>query len=209
MEGGFENYAASTLNGTLSTAVWSVSSNTNSTTKAILNNAAVARTGSKYASHTTQVATNIRLQSPTTATAANAPAPNTTYTVQYYYNTTTDQTASLQGAIYNTATDSKSGLVTSTYLSGVWVKATYTATTNVAAVVASANFAGVRHAAILHLQQLQRFQRFLLPQQRHSMWVGRHLLMQTKQVIWWCVMPLTQLVSLFQIQMVFMAWVIP
>ncbi|MFZ4106736.1 hypothetical protein, partial [Flavobacterium sp.] len=79
MEGGFENYAASTLNGTLSTAVWSVSSNTNSTTKAILNNAAVARTGSKYASHTTQVATNIRLQSPTTATAANAPAPNTTY----------------------------------------------------------------------------------------------------------------------------------
>ena len=144
MEGGFENYAASTLTGTLSPTVWSVSSNNNSTVKAILSNAAVARTGSKYASHTTAT-TTVRLQSPTTATAANAPVPNTTHTVQYYYNTTTDQTLSLQGSTYNTAADSKSGLVTSTYSSGVWVKATYTATINAAAVVASANFAAVRH----------------------------------------------------------------
>ena len=147
MEGGFENYAASTLAGTLSTTVWSVNSTGKSSVRAILNNAAVARTGSKYASHTT-TDTTVRLQSPTTATTANAPAANANHTVQYYYNTTTDQTASLQGAIYNTATDSKSGLVTSTYSSGVWVKATYTATTNAAAVVASTNFAGVRHAAI-------------------------------------------------------------
>ncbi|MFZ4670772.1 MAG: chondroitinase-B domain-containing protein, partial [Flavobacterium sp.] len=147
MEGGFENYAASTLAGTLSTTVWSVNSTGKSPVRAILNNAAVARTGSKYASHTTNDVTT-RIQSPTTATAANAPAANTNHTVQFYYNTTTDQTASLQGSIYNTTNDSKSGLVTSTYSSGVWVKATYTATTNTVAAGASTNFAGVRHLAI-------------------------------------------------------------
>ena len=144
MEGGFENYAASTLSGTLSPTVWSVSSNANSSVKAILDNATIARTGSKYASHTT-IAATVRLQSPTTATPANAPAPGVIHTVQYYYNTTTDQTTSLQGSTYNDATNSKSGLVTSTYSSGTWVKATYTATINAAAVVASTNFAGVRH----------------------------------------------------------------
>lgn len=146
MEGGFENYAASTLSNVLSPTVWSVSSNSNSTVKAILSNVAVARTGSKYVSHTT-IATGQRLQSPTTAIAANAPVPSTNYTVQYYYNTTTEQTASLQGIIYNDASNNKNGLLTSTYSSGTWVKGTYTATINAAAVVASTNFAGVRHVA--------------------------------------------------------------
>ena len=148
MDGGFEGQSATlsgtTIPGALSTTSWSVSSGTNSTTKLLINDPTVARTGNKYASHTTQAAT-VRLQSPTTSTTANAPIPGQQHTVQYYYKTTTDQTNSLQGSIYNDATNSKSGLTTSSYQSGVWTKASYTATINIAAVVANTNFAGVRH----------------------------------------------------------------
>jgi hypothetical protein len=148
MEGGFEKYSASTLS-TISTTAWSVSSTGNSSTKAILSDAAAARSGSKYASHTT-TNTTVRLQTPYTTTIANAPLTNTPYTIQYYYKTTTDQTNSLQGGIYNNTTNgatnnSKNALVTSTYASGVWTKAYVSLTSNSDAVSAATNFACVRH----------------------------------------------------------------
>jgi hypothetical protein len=153
MDGGFEGQSATlagtTIPGTLSASSWSVSPSSTSTTKLIINNPALARTGNKYASHATTT-TTARLQSPTSVNVINAPAVSTQYTVQYYYKTTTDQTTSLQGSIYNDNTtgvsnNSKSALVTSSYQSGVWTKATVALTTNTAAVVSSTNFAGVRY----------------------------------------------------------------
>ena len=153
MDGGFEGQTATlagaTIPGALSATSWSVSPSSTSTTKLMINNPALARTGNKYASHATSV-TTARLQSPTSANVLNAPTVSTQYTVQYYYKTTTDQTTSLQGSIYNDNTsgvpnNSKSSLVTSTYQSGIWTKATVTLTTNTAAVVSSTNFAGVRY----------------------------------------------------------------
>ncbi|MFZ4105946.1 T9SS type A sorting domain-containing protein [Flavobacterium sp.] len=153
MDGGFEGQTATltgaTIPGSLSATSWSVSPSSTSTTKLMINNPALARTGNKYASHATSV-TTARLQSPTSANVINAPTVSTQYTVQYYYKTTTDQTTSLQGSIYNDNTsgvpnNSKSSLVMSTYQSGIWTKATVTLTTNTAAVVSSTNFAGVRY----------------------------------------------------------------
>ena len=155
MDGGFEGQTAtiagSTISGTLSTSAWSVSSTTNSSTRLMILDANAARSGNKYASHTTTSTTG-RLQSPTTATAANAPAAGTSYTVQYYYKTTTDQTTagatqSLQGSIYNdnSLSYSKSTTVTSNYQYGVWTKAYCTLTTNSGAPGANQNFAAVRH----------------------------------------------------------------
>ena len=153
MDGGFEGQTATssgtTMSQVLSSSAWTVSSNTNSTIKLLINNPASARTGNNYASHSTAAA-NVRLQSPTTATTSNAPTPGLQYTVQYYYKTSTDQTTagatqSLQGSIYNDATNSKSGVIISTYQSGVWTKGTYTAVINSATVAASTNFAGVRY----------------------------------------------------------------
>ena len=153
MDGGFEGQTATiagtTIPGTLSATSWSVSPSSSATTKLMINNPALARTGNKYASHATTT-TTARLQSPTSATVINAPTVSTQYTVQYYYKTTTDQTLSLQGSIYNDVTtgvsnNSKSALVTSTYQSGVWTKATVTLTTNTATVISNTNFAGVRY----------------------------------------------------------------
>jgi hypothetical protein len=152
MDGGFENQTAGNISGTLSTTAWSVSSTSNSSVRSIINDASNARTGAKYASHTT-TNTTVRLQSPYTATVANAPAPSTQFTIQYYYKTITDQTtpgatASLQGGIYNTTvsgSNSKSTLVTSTFVSGVWTKAYVTLNSNTDAVSATTNFACVRH----------------------------------------------------------------
>ncbi len=148
MDGGFEGQTATTsISGTASTTAWTVSSTGNSSTRAIVSDAAIARSGSKFASHTT-TATTVRLQSPYTATAAYAPAPSTAYIVQFYYNTITDQTNSIQGSIYNTTVagnNSKSALVISTYISGVWTKAYVALTSNTDAISATTNFAGVRH----------------------------------------------------------------
>jgi hypothetical protein len=151
MDGGFEGQIATlsgaTIPGALSTSSWSVSSTNNSTTKLMINNPALARTGNKYVSHTTAAAT-VRLQSPYTGTTLSAPAPNSPYTVQYYYKTTTDQTNSLQGCIYNTTVagnNSKSLLTTSTYVSSVWTKATASMTSNTDPISATTNFAGVRY----------------------------------------------------------------
>ena len=153
MDGGFEGQTATTtLTSILSTTAWSVSNTGNSTTRAIVSDAAIARTGSKYGSHTTS-GTNVRIQTPTTATAANAPLASTSYTVQFYYKTTTDQSSNLQGSIYNDVTNtvpnnSRSTVTSSVYSQGVWTKATVTHTSNSATVASSLNFAGVRHAAI-------------------------------------------------------------
>jgi len=149
MDGGFEGQTAtllgSTIPGPLSSTSWSVSSTTNSSVRLMINNPALARTGNKFASHST-TSTTVRLQSPTTATVSNAPIAGQQYTVQYYYKTTTDPSANLQGSIYNDATNSKSGLITSTYQSGVWTKGTYTPSAiNTAPVGASLNFAAVRY----------------------------------------------------------------
>jgi hypothetical protein len=94
MDGGFEGQTAtlagSTISGTVSTTAWSVSSTTNSSTRLMILDASNARSGSKYASHATAAA-QVRLQSPSTATTANAPVPNTQHTIQYYFKTTTNQ----------------------------------------------------------------------------------------------------------------------
>ena len=152
MDGGFEGQTATTtLTNILSTTAWSVSNTGNSTTRAIVSDAAIARTGSKYGSHTTS-GTNVRIQTPTTATAANAPLASTSYTVQFYYKTTTDQSSNLQASIYNDVTNtvannSRSTVTSSLYSQGVWTKATVTHTSNSATVASSLNFAGVRHIA--------------------------------------------------------------
>ncbi|GEM_PF-858783 len=149
MDGGFENQTATTtISGTLSTTAWTVSSTGNSTVRSIINDAATARTGAKYASHTTNT-TNVRLQTPNTSTLANAPAPNTQYTVQFYYKTTSDPSSYMQGGIYNVSTgttNSKNLSVTTTYASGVWTKAYATMTSNTDA-VASTNFACIRYTS--------------------------------------------------------------
>ena len=104
MDGGFEGQTATTtLSGSgVSTSAWTVSSSTNSSVRSIINDATAARSGSKYAAHASSTAT-VRLQSPSTATAANAPAPNAQHTIQYYYKTTTNQSVAATVWKANTA----------------------------------------------------------------------------------------------------------
>ncbi|CAN1515776.1 Secretion system C-terminal sorting domain [Flavobacteriaceae bacterium] len=137
MDGGFEGQTATlagtAISGALSTAAWSVSSSTKSTTKLVILDASAARSGSKYAAHTTNDVT-IRLQSPSTATESAAPAVSTQYTVQYYFKTTTDPATGLnRGGIYNDAVNGNSTITVSTIVGGwssnVWTKAYSTITT--------------------------------------------------------------------------------
>ena len=149
MDGGFEGQTPTiTLSSKVSTTAWTVSATSSSTTRAIISDPIVARTGNKYASHTT-TASNIRLQSPSTATAGAGPAVSTSYTVQYYIKTATDPATGLnRGGIYNDATNSS--MVVSTIVGGwssnVWTKAYSTITTNATQITpyAATGFGAVR-----------------------------------------------------------------
>lgn len=152
MDGGFEGQTATAaLGGTVSTTAWSYSgSSAVNTTRAIINDASVARTGNKYANHVTS-STTIRLQSPSTATESAAPAVNTQYTVQYYFKTTTDPATGLnRGGIYNDGTNSSITVSTivGTWSSNVWTKAYSTLTTNTTRTTpyAATGFGAVRTA---------------------------------------------------------------
>ena len=103
MDGGFEGQTATaSIGSTLSATAWSVSSGTNSTTRAIISGA-LARSGNQYVEHARNATSTMRLQTPAVAGSLSM---NTYYVVQYYYNTITNPTSSgLEGAIY---TNSKS-----------------------------------------------------------------------------------------------------
>jgi hypothetical protein len=122
MDGGFEGQTATVaITGTSNATTWSVSSQSNSVTRSIVSGAS-ARSGSKYAEHTTNTSGGVRLQSPTLAGSLSA---NTDYVVQYYYNTATNPTASgLQGAIYTNSKTSKANAVATTFVASTWCKAT-------------------------------------------------------------------------------------
>jgi hypothetical protein len=144
MDGGFEGQTAtSSIGGTLSTSAWTLQTTTGVVAKSLINDATNSRSGRFYANWTPD-AINKRLQTPTTATAANAPQAGTQYTVQYYYKGTTDPTAGIQGGIYATSADSKTSAAANTYSSGVWTKAVASITPTVAP-TASLNFAAVRN----------------------------------------------------------------
>jgi len=149
MDGGFEGQTATTLmSSSVSTIAWTVSNTGNSSTRSIISDAATARTGNKYASHTT-ISNNIRLQSPSTATAGAGPAVNTSYTVQYYFKTSTDPVTGLNaGGIYNDGTNSKmaASIIVGTWSSTSWTKGYSTITTNATQITpyAATGFGAVR-----------------------------------------------------------------
>ncbi len=151
MDGGFEGQTATTtMSSTVSTSAWTVSATSSSTTRSIINDATAARTGNKYANHVTSN-TNIRLQSPSTATSGAGPAVNTQYTVQYYFKTTTDPVTGLNaGGIYNDASNSKmaASTIVGAWSSGTWTKAYSTITSNATQVTpyAATGFGAVRTA---------------------------------------------------------------
>ena len=103
MDGGFENQTVAPLAiNTVSTTAWTATNV--GTTKAIFDTAGGARSGSKFATFTSNgtggTTGTSRLTSPTT----NALLASTQYTVQFYAKAATDPTNKLAGALYTNAT---------------------------------------------------------------------------------------------------------
>lgn len=135
MDGGIEGQTATTdVTSTRSSTKWSISGNSNATTRNIVENEAGARSGTKYLDM--QMATtvnNCRFNSPTLTNGTDASylASNTEYTIQYFYKAAADFGTNLTGAVYLLATgtgSSSNSAVTSTFQANQWVKATATMT---------------------------------------------------------------------------------
>lgn len=135
MDGGIEGQIAVTdASSTRNSTKWSISSNAGATVRNIVENAAGARSGTKYLDM--QMSTgvnNCRFNSPTLTNGTDASylASNTEYTIQYFYKAAADFGTNLTGGVYLLGTgtgSSATSAVTSTFQANQWVKATATMT---------------------------------------------------------------------------------
>ena len=139
MDGGMEGQTAgqmssagSSQNGTPQTT-WTVSSQSNSAIREMIEDSTIARTG-RFSSMNalSATATNVRLQSPSTV-APDTLMTNTDYTVQFFYKGNTDPGANLYGGTYlNNTSGGRTDDVTNVtpFAPGVWTKAYATRTSN-------------------------------------------------------------------------------
>ena len=129
MDGGLEGQTQTTITSATANATnWTISTQTSSTTKAIITDAANARSGNKYISFNNGVNPNgvSRIQSP----LATIPS-GSTYTIQYYCKALTTPLNNLTGAIYAGPVAAN---VIGTYVNGTtWFKVSATTTSLAAA----------------------------------------------------------------------------